>query len=65
MITYEEVFTIAFVDGTYVDTYDYTTRTISWDIRGGLVMSNGKSVMSPAMALAHEMGVVNTIYCTS
>lgn len=50
-----EVFTIVF-NNKLTDNYDPGTRTINWDPTGGLVLGDGKSIMSPAMALAHEMG---------
>jgi len=35
--------------------YTPATKTILWTYLGGLVMSDGTSVRSPAMSLAHEM----------
>ncbi len=52
----EEVFTITFVEGIDNDRYDPDTKTIQWDVQSGLVMNDGASVMSAALALAHEMG---------
>jgi hypothetical protein len=48
-----EVFTIVF-NNTFDTNYNPHTRTINWDPTGGAVL--GKSVISPAVALAHEMG---------
>jgi hypothetical protein len=50
-----EVFTITFND-IFDDYYDNRTRTISWDPTGGLILGDNRSVMSAALALAHEMG---------
>ena len=49
------VFKIMFVydDNDY---YDPSTNRIYWDIYSGLVMSDGTSVQSAALGLAHEMG---------
>ena len=50
-----EVFTIMFVydDNMY---YDPSTREIFFDIYSGLITSDGTSIQSAALGLAHEMG---------
>jgi hypothetical protein len=54
-----EVFTIVFINADVAkrvgDTYDDKTKTISWDPTAGAVL-NDQSILSPALALAHEMG---------
>ncbi len=57
LVNSEEVFTISFdTEATAGSKYIPVVKTISWAYLGGLVMSDGTSVMSPAMSLAHEMG---------
>jgi hypothetical protein len=51
----QEVFTIVF-NSNLSDNYFPISRKIYWDPTGGLVLKDIVSVMSPAMALAHEMG---------
>ena len=50
-----EVFVVVFVDNNEM-TYDSGTNTIYFDINSGLILGNMKSVQSPALGLAHEMG---------
>ena len=49
------IITITF-NNIHDDYYDSSTRTIAWDSTSGLLMSNGTSVQSAALGLAHEMG---------
>lgn len=51
----EEVFIINFTTDKNA-IYNYGTRTINWNPKLGFTMKDGTSVMSPAMALVHEMG---------
>jgi RHS repeat-associated protein len=54
-----EVFTIIFfrfADGDKTPVYNHITKEIMWDPTGGALMKDGKSVMSAALVLAHEMG---------
>ena len=43
-------------DDHYEGSQDGKTRIIAWDPESGLVMSDGTSVQSAALGLAHEMG---------
>ena len=56
----DKIVTIVFNNTLDVDNnnYDYSNykRVINWNPVAGLVLSNGKSVMGAAMALAHELG---------
>jgi hypothetical protein len=54
-----EVFTIVFIVVDVAkgiqDNYDPVTKSIYWDSTAGVVLKD-QSVLSPALALAHEMG---------
>jgi RHS repeat-associated protein len=55
----DEIILITFIsnhDDGYTGSKDGTKRTIEWDPTSGLLMSDGTSIQSAALGLAHEMG---------
>lgn len=54
------------LNNDFEHSFDPTTRTISWDPRGALIVGAGTGTQSPALQLAHEIAhAADTLYMIS